>query len=75
MSECGQAYPEYVFVEDLGDSHGAQSTRKKDALYNKTALGFHPYIKCVNWCVQDPAQETGPCQSNIDTGWRERDTN
>ena len=30
MSECGQAYPEYiVFVADLGKSHGAQSTEEK----------------------------------------------
>ena len=32
MSDCGQAYPEYiVFVTDLGESHGAQSIREKEA--------------------------------------------
>ena len=30
MSECGQAYPEYIApVTDLGKSHGAQTTEEK----------------------------------------------
>ena len=60
-------------TEPLGKSPGAQTTGRKNTSHHKTVFGFHP---CNNskWRVQNSAQESGPRLSNVDTGWRERDT-
>ena len=65
-------------MDDYDESERSLSpstARVKDSSHHKTAFGFHPCNRYKKWCVQDSVQESGPCLSNVDTGWRERDTN
>ena len=42
----------------------------KESSHIKTKLRSHP-CKYRNWRVQDSEQGSGPCLSNVDTGWRD----
>ena len=56
MSDCGHAYPEYiVFVTDLGESHGTESTREKKApcsQQKRTIIKIHPTANEEMMCLK-----------------------